>query len=246
MPALDRARASLAARFISSVYLTDEATSAIGDWFHAKPSRPIFFRDFLREDVALVTARMMRRLPVWSRVARIYEGDDSAVQVSEQEWEASDRKWARSWIATPLDQALVDGAMPSEDTKALEQFLAFATMGGPLRDWIGAATGTDLARIGSIEFAAYGTGDRIGVHQDRIGPRMFAMNFYLDPDYQIGQGARLGYRNEAGEESLVDPVFNTLSIIPIEPSSVHWVEPFTGDGMGRLTISVGQDRRDDT
>jgi hypothetical protein len=231
-----------ARHFITPTHLTEPALAHVRRWYEASPSRPLQLQDFLLPGFAGKAASMLRDLPVWTRVCRVYVGPDQARYVSEEEWQASDRKWARSWIGTPIDRALDEGVMPAAHRKTLEQFLAFSVLDGPLTTWLRTATGTALDRRGSIELAAYGKGDRIGEHQDRIERRAFAVNFYLDPDYTKGTGGRLGYRNEAGQTFHVEPDFNSVSIIPIQEQSVHWVEEFTEDRRGRLTISVGQNR----
>jgi hypothetical protein len=231
-----------ASHFISAEHLTETAVGAIGRWYESSPSRPLHLQNFLLPGFAEKTASMLRDFPVWTRVCRVYAGPYEARYVSEEEWELSEEKWARSWIGTPIDRALDDGMMPAGHRKILEQFLAFSVLDGPLTAWLQSATGTALASRGTIELAAYGLGDRIGEHQDRIEQRAFAVNFYLDPSYVRGSGARLGYRNEAGENFYVDPDFNSLSVIPIQKQSVHWVEEFNQDRRGRLTISVGQNR----
>ena len=230
-----------AVHFVQSQHLDPRSLDALRDWYGTTPSRPIHLTDFLTQAWAQRVSQLLVDFPLWSRVCRVYDGPDKALYVSEAEWLASDKKWARSWIGSPIDGALRPGAMSQAHQHTLRQFLAFSVLRGPLTAWLSAATGVELG-TGSIELASYGKGDSIGVHQDRIETRAFAVNFYLDPLYRIGSGCRLGYRNEHDEVSYVDPVHNSISIIPIQAQSVHWVEEFADDRRGRYTISVGQNR----
>lgn len=243
MRTADTSKVEQARHFISEDHLSERTLESLSAWYESVPSRPIHLREFLKPEWANSVAEMLNALPIWTRVCRVYDGPDGARYVTEAEWELSDKKWARSWIGTPLDHALDDGVLGQRHRKSLEQFLAFSVLDGPLTAWLQAATGVVLGPRGTIELAAYSEGDQIGEHQDRIEERAFAVNFYLDPEYIVGSGGRLGYRNEAGETYLVDPVFNSVSIIPIQPESVHWVEKFAVNRRGRLTISVGQNRR---
>lgn len=229
----------LAGRFINSTHLTEAALYQFGAWYRSKPSTPCTFRNFLREDVAAGMAEAMRSLPMWKRRAKIFAGDNSEAPIGLEEWEGHPRRWLRNWIAQPATAALEQGAMARDLQHNLEQFLAFSVMGGPLRSWMTTATGLSIDRLASFELAAYGLGDLLEEHNDQVPNRVFAVNFYLDPEYEIGDGARLGYRNELGEVSYVDPLFNSASVIPIVDGCVHWIEPFLRDRRGRYTVSVG-------
>lgn len=236
---MDQAR-----HFIDAAYMTEQALKEVSNWHESVPSKPLHLVDFLKEQWAARLADLLATLPVWTRFCRIYDGADSDRAVTEEEWEKSPLKWARSWLAggSNLEKALHSGVLTDRNRRTLEQILAFSTLGGPLTAWLSAATGVELDDRGTFELAAYSAGDCLGEHQDRIEERVFAVNFYLDPHYAVGSGGRLGYRNEEGEVSYVDPLFNSVSILPIQKDSFHWVEEFQGVGRGRLTISVGQNR----
>ncbi|MFP8883827.1 hypothetical protein [Streptomyces mangrovi] len=211
-------------------------------WFRGEPAEPLIFRDFLREDRARAVAAAIREFDVWSRCATTYHGTEGHAEIAEAEWPDHPDRAARHFVARPLSRVLEPDVLSEERRTALEQFLAFAVVSGPLRAWLSVGAGVELEARTSVEFAAYQASDEIRPHQDLLPGRVMAVNFYLDETYTRGSGARLGYRNEEGEEFFVDPLFNTFSVIPIREKCWHWVEPFQGDGVGRYTVSIGQHR----
>ncbi|WP_158574157.1 2OG-Fe(II) oxygenase [Streptomyces triticagri] len=237
MPADSLARAR---RFVDERHLTGETWAAMGEWYTAEPGRPFILRDFLRPQWAEAMHTAMRDLPVWSRCATAYINARDSVEIPETDWADHPHRAARHFVARPLSEALQSERVAPEQRRTLEQFLAFAVLTNTLRDWIAAGVGFELEPRTSIELAAYSSGDRIRRHQDLFPGRVMAVNFYLDADYVPGSGGRLGFRNEAGHDELADPLFNTLSIIPVREECWHWVEPFEGTGTGRYTVSIGQ------
>jgi hypothetical protein len=229
-------------QFINAEHLSDEALADLGQWHSQRPWRPRVYRNFLIDDVARAMAAVLRSLPVWSRCATVYSGPLEVEDIDEADWADHPDRAACHFVARPLVDVFQPGAMDPDSQLALKRFLAFAVTRGDLRTWISAGVGFPLEKRVSFELACYGEGDQITAHQDLFEGRVLAVNFYLDESYRKGTGARLGFRNEVGDEFHVDPVFNTFSLIPIDPGCRHWVEPFTGEGMGRYTVSIGQHR----
>lgn len=230
------------AELIDSRYLTEQALADLGTWFRGTPTRPMVLRNFLRPEIAEATAAAMGALPVWSRCCTVFADALSTADIPESEWAKHPDRVACHFVARPLLDALEPGAMSRAHQGALKRFITFAVISGQLRSWIGAGIGVPLEKRTSVELAAYGPADQIRPHQDLIPGRIVAVNFYLDPDYRLGTGARLGYRNELNQEFAVDPLFNSFSLIPIGPQCHHWVEPFQDDRRGRYTVSIGEHR----
>lgn len=232
------------ASFVNAEHFADSALRRMREWFAAVPAQPLVIRDFLRPDKAAQIAAVLRDLPVWERYCTVYEGTLDSRGVPEEEWHDHPQRAACHNVARPLLDALEPGAMAAEHQGNLKAFLSFAVLDGTLRDWLGDGVGFALQRKTSIELASYTPGDQIREHQDLFPGRVMAVNFYLDEDYRVGEGSRLGYRNEAGETFYVDPLFNTFSVIPIRDECYHWVEPYKGQGTGRYTVSIGEHRAD--
>lgn len=228
--------------FISAEYLTDDALAELGHWYSERPWRPRVYHNFLIDDVARSLAGVLRALPVWSRCATVYRGTLETEEISEPDWADHPDRAACHFVGRPLLDVFQPGAMDTASQTALKRFLSFAVTRGDLRTWISAGIGFPLEKRTSVELACYSDGDQIMPHQDLFPDRVLAVNFYLDENYVPGTGARLGFRNEAGDEFHVDPIFNTFSLIPIDPACRHWVEPFTGEGTGRQTVSIGEHR----
>jgi hypothetical protein len=223
-------------------HLTDAARGALREWLETPRLEPLVLRDFLAPTFAEALAGVMRRLPVWVRAATILagEGEDATpVDVEEATWESEPAQLSRHFVARPLIDALEPGAMSAEDQTTLKRFLAFAVTSGALRRYLAEGSDVRLEPATSLEFACYGPGDQILEHQDLVHGRLLAGNFYLDDEYREGSGARLGFRH-GDRISHVDPLFNTFSLIPIHPDCHHWVEAYSGDGVGRYTVSIGQ------
>lgn len=229
-----------ASAFINPHYCTAEALTDLGRWFRQHPTEPKVYRNFLRPAIAHGVATAMHSLPVWLRYATTYKPDGvSTCEIAEAAWHMHPDRAACHFVARPLLEALEKGAMDVEHQRALKRFLTFAVLGGLLHTWVSTGINVRIERRTSVELAAYRAGDQIRPHQDLLPRRILAVNFYLDEAYQPGRGARLGYRNEEGNTFFVDPLFNTFSLIPIRSECYHWVEPFTGDGIGRYTVSIG-------
>ncbi|MER6618289.1 2OG-Fe(II) oxygenase [Streptomyces xantholiticus] len=237
MPEASLARAR---RFVDERHLTPDTWAAMREWYAAEPGRPFVVRGFLRPEWAQAMHSAMRDLPVWSRCATVYTNARDSAEIQEEEWEGNPNRAARHFVARPLGEALQNGTVPDAHRRTLEQFLAFCVLTDTLRDWISAGVGFPLEPRTSVELAAYRAGDRIRRHQDLFPGRVMAVNFYLDADHEPGTGGRLGFRNEAGHDELVEPYFNTLSMIPVREECWHWVEPYAGTGTGRYTVSIGQ------
>jgi len=226
--------------FISAEHLTDEALADLGRWHSQRPWQPRVYRNFLIDDVARSVGAVLRSLPVWSRCATVYRGTQETEEINEPDWADHPDRAACHFVARPLLDVFQPDAMDAASQTALKRFLSFAVIRGDLRTWISAGIGFPLEKRTSVELACYRDGDQIRPHQDLFPGRVLAVNFYLDESYKTGTGARLGFRNEAGDEFHVDPVFNTFSLIPIDSECEHWVEPFTGEGTGRHTVSIGE------
>ncbi|WNO67455.1 2OG-Fe(II) oxygenase [Streptomyces sp. AM2-3-1] len=228
------------AKFVNPQHV--ESMDKLSTWIRSEPAEPLVFRDFLIEDRARAVAKAMRGIDVWSRCATTYHGTQGSAEIPESEWALNPHRAARHFVARPLARVLESGVLPDPGRKAVEQFLAFAVLVGPLRSWLSAGSGLELDGQATVEFACYSAGDEIRPHQDLLPGRVMAVNFYLDEAYEKGTGGRLGYRNETGEEFFVDPLFNTFSLIPVREECWHWVEPFRGEGVGRYTVSIGQNQ----
>ncbi|MEV7612806.1 hypothetical protein [Streptomyces sp. NPDC089799] len=239
-PAMPEGSLAQARRFIDERHLTPAVWQEMREWYTAEPGRPFVLRDFLRPEWAAAMDSAMRSLPVWSRCATVYTGSRDSAEIPEAEWAEHPHRAACHFVARPLGEALQNGSVAAEHRKTIEQFLAFCVLTDTLRDFVSAGTGIPLEPRTSVELAAYRAGDRIRRHQDLFPGRLMAVNFYLDAAYRPGNGARLGFRNEAGTDELVDPLFNTFSMIPVREECWHWVEPFSGEGTGRYTVSIGQ------
>ncbi|WP_078887890.1 2OG-Fe(II) oxygenase [Streptomyces sp. NRRL S-118] len=239
-PAMPESSLARARRFIDERHLTPAVWQEMREWYTAEPGRPFILRDFLRPEWAGAMDAAMRALPVWSRCATVYTNSRDSREIPEAEWADHPHRAACHFVARPLGEALQNGSITDEHRRTIEQFLAFSVLTDTLRDFITAGVGFPLEPRTSVELAAYRDGDRIRRHQDLFPGRVMAVNFYLDAAHRPGTGGRLGFRNEAGTDELVEPLFNTFSMIPVREECWHWVEPFSGEGTGRYTVSIGQ------
>ncbi|MFD9123325.1 2OG-Fe(II) oxygenase [Kitasatospora sp. NPDC059571] len=234
---------SRAAALIAPEHLTAQTLESVSTWLSEPSDRPMVFRNFLRQEAAEATAAAMRALPVWARHVTAYRNLTETEAIDERDWPGHPERAACHFVAQPLTAALEPGAMAAEHQDSLRRFLSFAVITNRFRDWISLATGVPLnPKEASVELAAYGRGDQIRPHQDLFPNRVLGGNFYLDQDYRVGQGGRLGYRVDGGAETLVDPLFNTLSLFQIRADGYHWVEPFEPETIGRYTVSIGLHR----
>lgn len=225
---------------INPEYRSEGFARDLADWYRQVPAEPMHLRDFLKQDFAERMDAMMRDLPIWTTYATAATGPHTMEDVDPSEWDAHPRAFARHLVATPLEDALVPGRMSDLAADTLKTFLAFAVVGDAFRGWLSGGIARPLSQILSLELAAYRAGDLISIHQDLLPGRIMAVNFYLDRSYVPGTGGRLGYRNEIDREFMTEPLFNSLSMIPIREECWHWVERFTGEGVGRFTVSMGQ------
>ncbi|MEU8539742.1 2OG-Fe(II) oxygenase [Streptomyces sp. NPDC048717] len=229
--------------FIAPEYVREETLDTVSQWMKSSSPEPMVFRNFLRPEAAAVTAAALRALPVWSRHVTAYYSQTETEIIDEADWADHPQRAACHYVAQPLTAALADGAMAAQHQTSLRRFLKFAVLTNGLRDWVSLGTGVRLSpKECSVEFAAYGRGDQIRPHQDLFPRRVLGGNLYLDEEHRSDTGGRLGFRLEGGEETMVEPAFNTFSLFPIRPDAHHWVEPFQRDTTGRYTVSFGLHR----
>jgi hypothetical protein len=234
---------SRAGALIATEHLSESTLLSVGEWANGDGDRPLVLRNFLRVEAAGDMSAAMRALSVWSRLVTVNRSTTETDEIDEQDWPSHPERASCHYVAQPLMAALAPGAMAEEHQQHLRRFLSFVVISNRFRDWVSLATGEALdPKKASVELAAYGRGDQIMPHQDLVPMRIIGVNFYLDAEYQTGQGGRLGYRVDDGPETLVDPSFNTLSFFRIRPDAYHWVEPFEPETMGRYTVSIGLHR----
>lgn len=225
---------------INPKFRTKDFADELFDWYRAKPACPLHLKEVFSSEFAVSMYTALTRLPNWGIHCTASTGPNTVEDVAPEVWATHPRAFARHLVASPLEKALLPGAMPEVHASDIRSFLKFAVMGEEFRGWLSAGVQVDLARIVSLEVASYRTGDLIPRHQDLLPGRIMSVNFYFDQQYKLGQGGRLGYENESGEVMMTDPIFNSLSLIPIREKCWHWVEPFAGNAIGRYTISIGQ------
>jgi hypothetical protein len=209
------------------------------NWYFDDRHRPLALQDFLKPELARSLAAALRAIPTWSRHAAIYGGRSTTTEFWEEVDPGLDLT-ATQFAVRDIAALFEEGAMDPGHQRTLEQFLLFSVISDALRDWLKAGTGLSLRRKTLMELAAYRASDGLGAHQDLFPGLVLAVNFYLDENYRPEQGGRLGFRNGHGTEFRVTPVFNSVSIFPLRDDCWHWVEPFTGDSVGRYTIAIGQ------
>lgn len=225
--------------FINPAYLTAGPLADLRTWFGARPRQPKVFVDFLLPAVAEDLSAALKDVPVWSRCATIYRGNNEPEVVDPITWLRDPERAANHLVARPLVPCFEPGAWAPKHQSNLGRFLDFAILSGALHSWFVAGIGCVLDQRTSVELACYERGDEIRSHQDLVPGRFLAINFYLDDEYRTAADGRLGFQNEQGEVFHVAPLFNTMSVIPIDEDCFHWVESFEADRRGRYTISVG-------
>ncbi|MER7952487.1 2OG-Fe(II) oxygenase family protein [Streptomyces sp. NPDC096079] len=229
-----------AAPYVAPRYLTESTVERLRDWYHGDPVHPLQLRDFLRPEFATDLAAAMRAIPTWSRHAATYEGRLGKTEFWDDEVDEQDDVTIAQFVVKDIHALLDEGAMDPGHQRTLQEFFVFSVLTDALRDWIGSGTGLVLRKHTTMELAAYRRSDALGAHQDLVPGRVLAVNFYLDEEYTPESGGRLAFRNGQDQEFFVEPVFNSVSLMPIREDCWHWVEPFTRDAVGRYTIAMGQ------
>ncbi|MFD8204874.1 2OG-Fe(II) oxygenase [Streptomyces sp. NPDC059695] len=229
-----------AAPYVAPQYLTESTVELLRDWYHGEQVHPLQLRDFLRPAFATDLAAAMRAIPTWSRHAATYEGRLGKTEFWDDEVDEQDEVTISQFVVKDIHALLDEGAMDPAHQRSLQEFFVFSVLSEALRDWISSGTGLVLRKHTTMELAAYRRSDALGAHQDLVPGRVLAVNFYLDEEYTPESGGRLAFRNGRDEEFFVEPLFNSVSLMPIREDCWHWVEPFTRDAVGRYTIAMGQ------
>lgn len=229
-----------AAPYLSPRYLTESTVELLRDWYHGDEPRPLHLTDFLRPEFARDVGAAMRAIPNWSRHSAKYEGAQGKTEFWDEEVAEQDDITISQFVVRDIHSLLDEGAMAPAHQRALQDFFVFSVLSDGLRDWIAAGTGLALRKRTFMDLAAYRRSDGLGAHQDLVPGRVLAINFYFDEDYEPAAGGRLGFRDGEGHEFHIEPIFNSVSMIPIREDCWHWVEPFAQDTVGRYTIAVGQ------
>ncbi|MFD6831609.1 hypothetical protein CH313_29400 [Streptomyces sp. TSRI0384-2] len=229
-----------AARYIAPAHLTGAALDAVSDWYRAEHATPLHLTGFLVPELAARLAGALRAVPTWARHASLIERGQEPIEYWGEEADTATDATASQFRVPDIHALFADGVLRPEHRRTLEEFFVFTVLSDTFRDWLKASTGLRLRKRTAMELAAYRNSDGLADHQDLMPGRVFAVNFYLDEEYRLEHGGRLGYRNGRGDEFRAAPHFNSLSVIPIREDCWHWVEPFTSDRVGRYTIAMAQ------
>ena len=232
--------AAAAAQYIAPRHLTGVAFTAVRDWYHAEHASPLHLTDFLVPHLAARLSAALRAVPTWARHSSLIETDQEPMEYWGEEADTAAGVTATQFRVPDIHALFAEGTLATPHRQALEDFFVFTVLSDTFRDWLKEGTGLVLRKRTAMELAAYRNSDGLGDHQDLMPGRVFSVNLYLDDTYRPEHGGRLGYRNGAWEEFHVVPRFNSVSVIPIREDCWHWVEPFSGDGVGRYTIAMAQ------
>lgn len=217
----------------------EEVRHLAKQWQVGGRREPLIIPDFLRPDVAGRLAGILAAAPIWDRVAYVYDGPDAQAEVEPAGWEQRPDRMSRQWLGRGLTRYLADTA---KDNPELIGFIHLAVTSGVLRGWTSRVLGVPLKRLGSLELAAYGRGDEIKRHHDRVGTKTAVLNIYLDPQYRRTDGGRTVLERGDGATTDIFPDYNTAVLMPIGPDLHHWVCPWEADRRGRYTLNMGQDK----
>ena len=219
-----------------------EELVALGELLRRRPAHPVQLTGFLPDDQAERLAETVRALPQWLASPVLWDDGRLATRkATEAEWSAAppERRAAIREVAHGIPALFDDGSdFPAEYRSRLSEFFLFAGMGPALRELLAGWTAPGRPVTTDVEFARYRRDDQLGEHSDAESDTLFVVNLYLDPDHRASDGGVLGFRNEEGEEFLMPPRFNSVSVVPIRPGCVHWVTPWRTDRVGRHTASI--------
>ncbi|PNG20695.1 2OG-Fe(II) oxygenase [Streptomyces cahuitamycinicus] len=206
------------------------------------PARPVHLDGFLPADQAARIAEAVRAIPHWASSPALWNEDLLATRpATAEEFHAAspELRAAIRQVAQDIPALFDDDSAYAEPLRrGLSDFFVFAGMGPVLVDLLARWVAAEGPLTTNIEFARYDRGDFLGEHSDTDSDTLFVLNLYLDEAYTEGDGGVLGFRNEQGEEFLMPPRYNSLSVMPIRHGCVHWVTPWLRDRVGRQTVSI--------
>ncbi|MGW5215284.1 hypothetical protein ACWEQO_29855 [Streptomyces sp. NPDC004051] len=219
-----------------------EELAALGELLTRTPARPVHLDGFLPPDQADRLAAALRAMPHWALSPVLWDDalrETTPVTMEEFRNAPPRLQAARRQVAQDIPALFDDGSSYSAlHRKSLSDFFVFAGMGPVLVDLLAQWVAPGNPVTTNVEFARYGRDDYLGEHSDTDSDTLFVLNLYLDEAYEESDGSVLGFRNEEGEEFLMPPRYNSLSVMPIRPGCVHWVTPWHRDSAGRHTASL--------
>jgi 2OG-Fe(II) oxygenase superfamily len=228
-------------QWMDSRYLQAPMLAELRERFAARPHQPLLLTSFLTPDRAAGLAVALQSLRGWERVHAVLDEDDRLRELPADEWRRrpAQERWSAQELARPVTQLVEDEKrLDKRGREELAALFGFVIIGPAFRTWLGQVVGTPLGHRVSCELVRYRRGDFIARHTDTHDTRIVGLNLYLDQSYQPADGGQLGYANERRDEFSVEPAFNSLSLIPIDPKCCHWVAPWKANRPGRETISM--------
>lgn len=233
------------ALYVNPQHLAPEQVLSVKDKLQAGYGQPVQLNEFFRPEIASGLHRLLSSSQLWERVAYRFDGDEAPVEIPSESYETCTQPLSRQWLLRDVRLLLSEDSSHPEDIMLFKRFVSFAVTGGGLRNWTAAVLGVPLESRGSFEIAAYGPGDEIRPHHDRVGNKVATLNAYLDPRYSPADGGSTTLESEAadGTSATIYPSYNSLSIIPIGAGLHHWVSPWRAERRGRFTLNMGQDAR---
>jgi hypothetical protein len=221
---------------------TPDELAALASLLTRHPARPVHLDGFLPADQAARISQAVRAMPRWATAPVLWNHDRRATRpATAEEFHAAPPRLQGAIRQVAQDIPALfddDSAYAVPFRRDLSDFFVFAGMGPVLVDLLARWVAPEGPLTTNIEFARYGRGDFLGEHSDTDSDTLFVLNLYLDEEYDERDGGTLGFRNEEGEEFLMPPRYNSLSVMPIRQGCVHWVTPWLRDGVGRQTASI--------
>lgn len=212
---------------------SDAVLADLRDWFATEPSRPKVLEEVVDATLAPVLGRELLASAAWQHQRWIWK-EDWVEQVDLDVFESTptDRRLSSN------DTLALEHVRASTDLRVARAFVG-AVVDGSMASWLSRVTGYELAATPSCEFARYRRGEYLAAHSDTFSNRRIGMILYLNPaPWEPEFGGQLGYRNERGDVSYVEPRFNTAAFIPFRTDCQHWVVPLERDEPRRLSASV--------
>lgn len=196
---------------------------------------PLHLDDVFPAELAAKIAGALAGAPAWQRVLYVADQDlGTHVRVTPERFdrasrtmtESGDVQYSSAEVLDPMDLAAAPG---------LEGVYAGLTT--CVTSYAARAFGLRLAEKPFVNASRMVAGDFLRAHLDHEDDRLIGLLWYFSPaPWRPGSGGELGYRGRSGDRTLVAPTHNSMSLMRLGRTGVHWVQPVVDEEFARYAI----------
>jgi hypothetical protein len=219
--------------WIQPQHFDDQNLERYRETISKHPARLVLLEDFLVEEKARKLTRFLADEASFGLEYGLYSVEGA---VEAEEWDRAndeDKMFRLARLAgIPPQFQLSPNALTYIQFRQSFQRPEFAA-------FFEAITGLELGPSDDFGVHAMRAGDFLRSHSDDVKNRRIALVIYLSPDWESTFGGTLVMTDREGNETRVDPGYNSMVVFDVLAETTHLVEPIGSDAGDRARFTIG-------